>query len=137
MNVLVALAWPTHVHHRDAIEWFVGMRDEGWATCPTTESGFVRVSSNTRALPDARPPSEAIELLARLRTNGSHTFWHDDTSITEDELGIFDRVVGFRHVTDAHLLSLAVRRGGALATFDRGIQSLATDHADRVALIAG
>ena len=137
MNVLVALAWPNHVHHRQAVTWFVGIRDDGWATCPLTESGFVRVSSNTRVLPDARSPSEARALLAALRTKGMHRFWEDDVSAVGDPFGVFAAALAYRQVTDAHLLSLAIRRGGALATFDRGITSLAKACPDRVVLIEG
>lgn len=135
MNVLVALAWPNHVHHREAVTWFVGIRDDGWATCPITESGFVRVSSNTRVLPDARTPGEARALLAALRTKGAHRFWADDVSPVADPYGVFSSVVGHRQVTDAHLLSLAIRHGGALATFDRGIPGLAGDYAGNVLVI--
>lgn len=137
MNVLVALAWPNHVHHRQAVTWFVGIRDEGWATCPITESGFVRVSSNARVLPDARTPSEARALLAVLRTKGAHRFWEDDVSVVADPYGLFAAVMGHRQVTDTHLLTLAIRQDGALATFDRGVLTLAGAHADRVVLIAG
>ena len=137
MNVLVALAWPNHVHHRQAVTWFVDIRDDGWATCPITESGFVRVSSNERVIPDARSPSEARALLAALRSKGAHRFWEDDVSIVDDPCGAFATAVGHRQVTDAHLLTLAIRRGGVLATFDRGIMTLATPHPDRVDLIGG
>jgi toxin-antitoxin system PIN domain toxin len=137
VNVLVALAWPNHVHHRQAVTWFVGIRDDGWATCPITESGFVRVSSNTLVLPDARTPSEARTLLAALRTKGTHRFWEDDVSAVDDPFGLFATAVGHRQVKDAHLLSLAIRRGGALATFDRGLMELATAHLGSVVLIGG
>ncbi len=137
MNVLVALAWPNHIHHRQAVTWFVGIRDDGWATCPITESGFVRVSANARVLPDARTPSEARTLLAALRTKGTHSFWEDDISVVDDPSGVFATVVGHRQITVAHLLSLAIRRGGVLATFNRGIASLATAYPERVVLIGG
>ena len=137
MNVLVALAWPNHVHHRQAVRWFVGIRDDGWATCPITESGFVRVSSNDRVLPEARTPLEARTLLAALRTKGAHWFWEDDVSVADDPCGVFAAMLGHRQVTDAHLLTLAIRRGGALATFDRGIAALAADHPRSVVQIAG
>jgi hypothetical protein len=137
VNVLVALAWPNHVHHGQAVRWFVGVRDDGWATCPITESGFVRVSSNARVLPDARTPSEARTLLALLRTKGAHRFWEDDVSVVDDPCGVFAEAVGHRQVTDAHLLTLAIRRGGALATFDGGITVLAGAHPERVVQIAG
>ena len=41
VNVLVALAWLNHVHHRAARVWFRSQRDLGWATCPTTQNGFI------------------------------------------------------------------------------------------------
>jgi hypothetical protein len=130
--VLVALAWPNHVHHAAAQEWFAGIRDEGWATCPLTESGFVRVSSNTRAIPDARRPAEAIALLRRMRDLPGHAFWADDVSPTDAVPGVFERVVGYRQVTDGHLLALAHRRGGRLATFDRGVEALAAGGLEEV-----
>ena len=137
MNVLVALAWPNHVHHARAVEWFAAARDAGWATCSTTESGFVRVSSNRRAITDAKTPAEAIGLLAQMRRLGNHRFWVDDTSLVDDESGLFTRVVGHSQVTDAHLLALTIRRGGALATFDGGIAELGRDHEVHVELIGG
>jgi hypothetical protein len=39
-------------------------------------------------------------------------------------------VVGYRQVTEAHLLSLAIRRGGRLATFDAGIRDLVPEGRD-------
>jgi len=124
VNVLVALAWPNHIHHARALTWFFTIRDEGWATCPITESGFVRVSSNTRAIPDARTPAEAIELLRQIRDLAGHQFWSDDVSPADSVHVPFVRVVGYRQLTDAHLLALALSRGGVLATFDRGVTDL-------------
>ena len=39
---------------------------------------------------------------------------------------ILARLQGYRQVTDAVLLSAAMRRGGELATFDTGLASLVT-----------
>lgn len=131
----MALAWPNHVHHRRAISWFRGARDGGWSTCPLTESGFVRVSSNARVIPDARTAAEAIDLLRRMRALPGHVFWPDDVSPADEEAAAFSRVVGYRQVTDAHLLTLATRHGGRLATFDRGVGELLPDAHDAVELI--
>ena len=90
-----------------------------------------------RVIPEARAPSEARALLAALRTKGVHRFWEDDVSVVEDLHGIFAATVGHRQVTDAHLLTLAIRRGGALATFDRGITALASGHRQHVVQIGG
>ena len=103
--------------------WFQVHQRDGWAICPLTESGFVRVSSNRRVIPGAPTPAEAIALLRRMRRLEGHVFWTDDTSPAESGATPFARVVGYRQVTDAHLLAL--RRGGALATLDRGLAELA------------
>jgi toxin-antitoxin system PIN domain toxin len=133
--VLTALTWPNHVHHQRAVAWFVRIREEGWATCPLTEAGFVRVSSNTRVITEARTPGEAIALLRQLRDLPTHTFWNDDVSPVDGDAHPFRRVIGYRQVTDAHLLTLAIRRSGRLATFDRGLVELAPDQPAAVELI--
>ena len=33
VNLLVALAWPSHVHHQAALAWFQRNQAVGWATC--------------------------------------------------------------------------------------------------------
>ena len=94
------------------------------ATCPVTEMGFVRVSSKVRVIPDARTPAEAISLLAEIRRLPDHTFWDDDISPADPQAEAFSRIAGHRQGTDAHLLTLALRNGGCVATFDRGVAEL-------------
>lgn len=125
VNVLVALAWPNHVHHAIALDWFHGRRgEEGWATCPITQNGFVRVSSNHRALPEARTPREALQLLGRITALPGHVFWVDDIGLDDSPFLDPARLVGYRQVTDAHLLAIALRHGGRLATLDRAVSAL-------------
>lgn len=125
VNVMVALAWPSHVHHVVAQEWFAEQQALGWATCPTTESGLVRVSSNMAVIPYAVSPVEALELLDEMTHLDGHEFWADDVrGVVGPELD-GSLVVGHRQVTDAHLLALAVSRGGVLATLDRAVRGLA------------
>lgn len=131
-NVLIALAWPNHVHHSRALAWFRAHEKNGWATCPLTQSGFVRVSSNRSVMPEARTPQEAIELLRQITALSHHRFWPDDTSIVRSELVARQKLVGYRQVSDAHLLAVALRHQGRLATFDAGIRQLVPDgHAPR------
>ena len=66
VNVLFALAWPRHVHHDPALEWFEEARHDGWATCAITESGFVRISCNPVIVGHEVTPNEAIQILERL-----------------------------------------------------------------------
>ncbi len=121
VNVLVALAWPNHIHHEFAHEWFEKNHEKGWATCPVTQSGFVRVSSNRSIIQEGKTPAEALVLLQRITDVDGHVFWFDDVDLTRTETIAPERIQGYRQVTDAHLLSLAIRHGGRLATFDRGV----------------
>ncbi len=122
VNALVALAWDSHVHHAAMREWFAAESSSGWATCPVTESGFVRVSSNPKALPSAIGIGAARGVLTSLRALDGHRFLADDFSIVDPDV---PEVAGYRQVTDAHLLTLARRSGMRLVTFDGGISTLA------------
>ena len=79
VNLLVALAWPSHVHHRSALAWF---RESipGLATCPLTQSGFVRVSATPQVLSEAKTVRGRSDFSAH-RVLPHHQFWPDDVSI--------------------------------------------------------
>ena len=127
VNVLVALTWPNHVHHRSARSWFDGHHRRGWATTPITESGFVRVSSNRAVTTDDDHPghrhrgpysharSRRPSVLDRRRALGT------------DGFGAATLVRSHWDVTDAHLLALAEARGGALVTLDTRMTRLLGD----------
>ena len=133
VNLLISLAWPNHVHHDAAHVWFRARGSEPWATTPLTEAGFVRVSSNSAAIPTAVTPREARSLLGQMQTDDRHVFLPDDVElIVGSERALAGRIVGHRQVTDAHLLALAVRHGARLATLDRAITALAGDAANAV-----
>jgi uncharacterized protein len=101
VDVLVALAWPNHVHHEAAHRRFDRHQRQGWATCSITQTGFVRVSSNARVLPDARSPREAIGLLREMVALPHHELWSDDVSITDGRWIAVERLVAAAQVTDA------------------------------------
>ncbi len=122
VNALVALAWDSHVHHATMRRWFAANRSEGWATCPITESGFVRVSSNPKVLSSAIGVDVARGVLTALRAVAGHRFLVDDVSIGDGDV---PAILGHRQVTDAHLVTLARRSGVPLVTFDAAIVTLA------------
>ena len=124
VNLLVALAWPNHVHHAVAHAWFQRNQSNGWATCPVSQAGFVRVSSNKKIIPEARTPREAMRLLQRITELPHHQFWSDDIDFASSSLIATEKLLGFRQVTDAHLLAIALRHEGRLATLDRGLRSI-------------
>jgi uncharacterized protein len=122
VNVLVALFDPEHIHHEAAHAWFGARRPGGWATCPLTENGLVRILSNPAYSSRAARPAEIARRLGTFRASGGHTFWPDDVSLCDPG---FSLSVGHRQLTDVYLLALAVRHGGTLASFDRSIPTKA------------
>ncbi len=118
VNALVALAWDSHVHHASIRAWFAANGVAGWATCPVTESGFVRASANPVVLPSAIGVGAAREVLSALRSQQGHRFLTDDVSLSAGDV---PAIAGHRQVTDAHLLTVARRHGVRLVTFDKGI----------------
>ena len=126
INLLIALLWSHHEHHRVARRWFAGVRR--FATCPLTQLGFVRVSSNP-AIGYALEVTVAREVLRDLTKHPRHTFWADGISVLDRAV---PGVIGTSQLTDAYLLGLAVHRRGRLATLDQGIARWAGAAADRV-----
>jgi len=123
VNVLVAIAWPPHVHHRDAIRWFDAVADSGWATSSATELGFVRMCMNPAVVGRGTSATVAIKMIGKLGRVGAHTFWADEVSAADFAL-VGGRLQGYRQVTDAHLALLAATHGGVVATYDRGVSGL-------------
>jgi len=120
VNVLIALFDGTHVHHETAHRWFEAHGDAGWATCPLTENGFVRVLSNP-GYPGRRTTIEdAIDRLSRFCDGSRHRFWPAAISLRRGVVRPV-HVGGHRQLTDVYLLALAVHHRGRLATFDRTI----------------
>ena len=125
VNVLLALAWPNHVHHGAARTWFASAQGSGWQTCGVTESGFIRVSSNVRITPEARTPSEAALLLNRICSLAGHEFISDSVSLAEAHALIGEIAHSSSDVTDAHLILLAREASATFVTFDRNTAAMA------------
>lgn len=121
VNVLVALFDPDHVHHEAAHDWFADTGRAGWATCPRTEAGFVRVLSNAAYRGTVVRAADLADRLRRFCGSSGHVFWPDEVSLLDASLFDLSRVAGHRHVTDICLPGLAHKRRGCLATFDRNI----------------
>lgn len=121
VNVLVALFDPAHAHHETAHRWFGPNRASGWATCPLTENGLVRVISNPSYPGRRTTVQDAIQRLTGFRESGDHTFWPDSASLCDRQRMRPAHLLGHRQLTDVYLLALAVEHEGQLATLDRSI----------------
>ena len=123
-NVLIALLWPSHAQHTRAVRWFTRHRSNGWATCPFTQAGFVRIVSNPAFSRDAVTPRDAVGVLAANTASKDHAFWPDELPLAEAIAFAGSKLLGHQQVTDAYLLGLVLRRGGRLATLDERITAL-------------
>jgi toxin-antitoxin system PIN domain toxin len=119
VNVLVALFWRTHIHHRAANLWLEENRHAGIRTCPITQAGFVRITSHPRFSGDRMTVAEAQTALNSLLIQPEHEFWPDSLQLAE-AIGHAGSISGHHQITDAYLVALAIANGGRLATFDRG-----------------
>ena len=120
VNVLIALLDQAHPHHDAALSWMKVNIKQGWASCPITQNGCIRIMSQA-AYPGARPVSQIIERLRAALNHSAHVFWPDDSTIVDPEIVDGTRVHGARQITDTYLLALALKHGGRLVTFDSGI----------------
>jgi toxin-antitoxin system PIN domain toxin len=120
VNVLIALLDSDHVHHLAAHAWLSAHVDAGWASCPLTQNGCIRVMSQP-AYPGSLPAGAVAERLRAAMSTRWHAFWPDSISLVDGTTVDWDGVLGSRQVTDVYLLALAVRNEGRLATFDRGV----------------
>jgi toxin-antitoxin system PIN domain toxin len=127
INILTALLWPTHEHHEAAHRWFGSRAGAPWATCALTQLGFVRIVSSPAFSPDALSPIDALALLGTNLGHPAHEFWTDSVPIPTAVRQLEARLQGYRQLTDAYLLALAHRRKAVLATFDRGLRTLAAN----------
>ncbi len=138
VNVLIALLDSDHASHDSAISWFSKHAREGWASCPITQNGCIRIMSNP-GYPNPLPVQAVIEHLAEACHQDIHEFWPDEVSLLDsdvvfwpDEVSLLDsdvvdstRIHGPRQLTDIYLLALAVQHEGRLVTFDTSIPLVA------------
>ncbi|MFT4225676.1 TA system VapC family ribonuclease toxin [Micropruina sp.] len=118
INMLIALFDEDHIHHLTARDWLLANAEHGWASCPITENGFVRILSQP-AYPGSVSVGAAMELLAGARVSPTHEFWPADISVLDAVTRT--RVHGPRQLTDLYLLALAVHHRGRFVTLDARI----------------
>jgi len=125
VNVLLALMWPQQEHHSIVEAWFLATGRKHWASCPITEAGCVRLMSNPSVTPGAIRVSEALHVLAKNLKQPGHVFWADNVDLLASLSLCRGTLQGYRQVTDAYLLGLALQHKGHLVTMDHGIAALA------------
>jgi toxin-antitoxin system PIN domain toxin len=120
VNVLIALLDADHSLHVRATDWFSGQARSGWASCPITQNGCLRIMSHP-GYPHALPVRAVLERLREAAASQYHEFWPDEISLLDPKVADPSRIHGPRQITDVYLLALAVRRAGRFVTFDGSV----------------
>lgn len=134
VNVLIALLDENHVHHDTAQGWLAENVRLGWASCPITQNGCIRILAQPQ-YPNALGVSDAIGRLREATATSHHAFVPDDQSILDATAIDRKRLLSARQVTDAYLLALAVKHGLRFVTLDRAIPAHAVPGADSYSLV--
>lgn len=134
VNVLIALIDPAHKFHRTARAWASAHAASGWASCPLTQNGCIRIISQPGYAQPA-PLLEAIQTLQTLCQSPLHQFWPDDLSLLDAQAFDHSKIHGHRQLTDLYLLALAVKHQGCFVTFDGAIALSAVKGAKKQHLV--
>lgn len=134
INILIALLDENHTHHGAASDWLAGNIQHGWASCPFTQNGCVRIMSQPR-YPNALGVSEIVLRLQSAVSTRHHEFIADDISLLDDSAVDRERLLSPRHLTDVYLLALAVAHGARLVTLDKSIPLAAVRRANAESLM--
>lgn len=114
VNALIASIWTDHVLHSQADRWILG---KTLVVCPLSELGFLRVSTQPKAL--GAPMAGARKLLADFLAK------HNVEFIPADLPALKSQAAKSGQVTDHYLAELAAQKGCKLATFDTAISHAA------------
>ena len=118
VNVLIALLDAAHIHHQRATQWLEQALHHGWASCPLTQNGCLRIMAQP-GYQQPQPLRTLVAMLARSTAAPFHEFWPDDVSLLDAARFEHGHIHSPRQLTDLYLLALAMRHGGRLVTFDR------------------
>jgi uncharacterized protein len=134
VNALIALVDTGHQFHQTVKAWMVAHSTQGWATCPLTQNGCVRIISQT-GYSKPSPVQTVIEILQSICASSHHHFWPDDLSLLDAAAFDHNKIHGPRQITDLYLLGLAVKNQGCLVTLDGAIPLSAVKGAKKQHLV--
>ena len=134
INVLIALLDSAHPGHAAASYWFDRHYTYGWLTCPLTQNGCIRILSQP-SYPRPLSVAAAIERIRAAASTEYHLFIPDDVSLLDTARVDPLRLSGYRQLTDAYLLAMAVAHDARLVTLDTRIPLAPVHGADETHLV--
>ena len=100
VNVLIALLDAGHVHHQRASQWLAQEIGHGWASCPLTQNGCLRIMAQP-AYPQALPPAAVASRLTQATAHPAHRFLPDDYSLLDASQIAWQQVLGHRQINES------------------------------------
>lgn len=119
VNILIALGDRQHPHFQICEAWFKTNASSGWATCPITENGFLRILGHPSYAAGPGSPEAAATILRGMMQVPGHCFLADDFSLPDVLPTLKGASSG--QLTDLYLLAMAVRNGARFLTLDQRI----------------
>lgn len=124
VNILVALAEPSHPHHGKVAKWF-NTSGLAFGVCAFSEAGFVRLAMNPSVVPAPWEANEISEFLEDLENHSGYRFVPVSIRWRGFSPAFRRAVQGFNQIPDAYLLALAVEEDLVLATTDKRLKGWA------------
>ena len=135
INFLIALLDLDHSHHHAARLWMEHEAKHGWASCPITQNGCIRIMAQP-SYPSPLPAHSIIARLTAATRTTYHEFWPDDVTLLDVSVVRPDHIHGPKQLTDVYLLALAVKHDGRFVTFDTTVPISAVPAARKHHLVA-
>lgn len=120
VNMLIALFDPLHVRHAAAHAWHGANGHHGWASCPLTQNGLMRIMSQPRYA-SPQPLASMLQVVRQFSGDVAHSFWPDDLSLAASGILAPEIALTSGMLTDLYLLALAIKHKGRLVTLDSKI----------------
>ena len=134
VNVLIALLDENHTGHEAVAGWLADHIHDGWASCPLTQNGCVRILSLPR-YPNLLRIDEAVDQLRAAVSATHHQFIADDIRLLDNTRVDGGTLSGSGQITDVYLLALAVAHGARFVTLDRSVAAGAVREAREDSLV--
>jgi toxin-antitoxin system PIN domain toxin len=127
VNLWLALVFESHVHHPIARGWFSALTDSDCSFCRLTQQGFLRLSTNPKALgAEAVTLAEAWQLYDSLLSDARVVFSIEPAGIETPWRGYTQRSTYSPKVwSDAYLAAFARVSGFQIVTFDQAFAKYA------------
>ena len=124
VNLLIALLDHDHMHHEIAVAWWLQSNAQmGWASCPITQNGCIRIMSNPGySSRISISVSDVADKLREVTSTSYHTFIPDNINPLDSSNIKWANIQKSKDITDVYLLALAVHNDYQFATLDRKVR---------------